>query len=65
MKNKAKAKDQSEFMDAVNARMAEYFDGHVVAGFHAVTGQPFIVMPKGQDVKTILALNCLLTSAVR
>ncbi len=64
MKTKGKPKTQ-QVGAAINARLSEYFDGHVVVGFLAGTNTPMIIHPEGQDPKTVIALNQLLVEAVR
>lgn len=65
MRIKKNDKQVQQFGDAINARVTEFFDGHVVVGFIAGTNEPLIIYPEGQDQKTVLGLNSLLIAAVR
>lgn len=52
----------AHFAHSVGSRVAEFFDGFAVVGFHATTGQP-VIYTYAADIKTRMAMTNLLQIA--
>ncbi len=60
-----KTPDQLEqFGRAVNSRIGDFFDGHILVGISADTGQPVIIAGGPSDFKTLAVLNALMINAL-
>lgn len=55
--------DLEKFGSAVNARLSEFFDGHIVVGFIAGQDLP-VILSVLQNPKTSLGLESLLLDAL-
>lgn len=53
-----------QFGHAINSRVSEFFDGHIVVGITADTGEPVIITDgRPRDAMTVQLLKALMAGA--
>lgn len=62
--NAMSPEEYRNFGEAMGTRVCEHFDGFVIVGFHATTGEPVIFVNDAGSVKNRCALSSLLQTAL-